>query len=89
MDEGYDAINVARARDLAAGRALADLPPEAFTVRGSRSRTGPTWGPRSERSRAPDGDPAARAGPRGAVPAAWCLAASSRGRSHRSSCRSG
>jgi deoxyribonuclease-4 len=45
MDEGYDAINVARARDLAAGRALADLPPEALTLRGSRSRTGPSEGP--------------------------------------------
>ena len=41
MDEGYDAINVARAYDIAAGRALADLPPEAMTLRGSRARTGP------------------------------------------------
>ncbi len=41
MDEGYDAINVARAHDLAAGRPLADLPPEAFELRGSRARTGP------------------------------------------------
>ncbi len=38
MDEGYDAVNVARVRDLAAGRPLAQLPPEAFTVRGSRAR---------------------------------------------------
>ena len=45
MDEGYDAVNIARARDLEAGRALADLPPEAYTVRGSRSRTGPSQGP--------------------------------------------
>lgn len=45
MDVGYDAVNVARARDLAAGRPLADLPPEAFTVRGSRSRSGPSQGP--------------------------------------------
>jgi len=45
MDEGYDAVNVARARDLAAGRALEDLPPEALTLRGSRSRTGPSQGP--------------------------------------------
>ena len=45
MDEGYDAVNVARARDLAAGRTLADLPPEAMSVRGSRSRTGPSQGP--------------------------------------------
>jgi deoxyribonuclease IV len=45
MDEGYDAVNIGRARDLAAGRALADLPPEAMKVRGSRSRTGPSQGP--------------------------------------------
>jgi deoxyribonuclease IV len=45
MEEGYDAVNIARARDLAAGRALAELPPEALTVRGSRSRTGPSQGP--------------------------------------------
>ena len=41
MDEGYDAINVARAYDLAAGRPLPQLPPEAMTMRGSRARTGP------------------------------------------------
>jgi deoxyribonuclease-4 len=41
MDEGYDAINIARAYDIAAGRPLADLPPEAMTLRGSRARTGP------------------------------------------------
>ena len=37
MDEGYDAVNMARAHDIAAGRPLADLPPEAMTVRGSRA----------------------------------------------------
>ncbi len=41
MDEGYDAVNVARAYDLAAGRPLAILPPEAMTMRGSRSRSAP------------------------------------------------
>ena len=41
MDEGYDAVNVARAYDLAAGQPLADLPPEAMTVHDSRARTGP------------------------------------------------
>ena len=41
MDEGYDAINVARAYDLAAGRPLAALPPEAMELRGSRARSGP------------------------------------------------
>jgi deoxyribonuclease IV len=41
MDEGYDAINLARARDIAEGRPLDDLPPEAFTLRRSRSHSGP------------------------------------------------
>jgi len=41
MDEGYDAINLQRARDLAAGRPLAPLPPGAMDVKGSRSRTAP------------------------------------------------
>ena len=48
MDEGYDAINVARALALAEGRPLAPLPPGAHSVRGSRSR-----------SAAPDAEPAA------------------------------
>ncbi len=39
MDEGYDAVNVARAFDIAAGRPLAELPPEAMELRGSRSRS--------------------------------------------------
>ena len=41
MDEGYDAINVARARDIAAGRPLAALPPEALEVVSGRARLGP------------------------------------------------
>ncbi len=39
MDEGYDAVNVARARLLAAGHPLDPLPPEAHAVRGARART--------------------------------------------------
>jgi deoxyribonuclease-4 len=39
MDQGYDAVNLARARDLAAGLPLDPLPPEAFELRGARSRT--------------------------------------------------
>lgn len=39
MDEGYDAINLRRAWDIAAGRPLETLPPEAMTLPGSR--TGP------------------------------------------------
>ena len=46
MDEGYDAVNVARAYDIAACRPLADLPPEAMNLRGSRAKSGP----------APDGE---------------------------------
>jgi len=45
MDEGYDAINLQRARDIAAGRPLADLPREAFELRRSRSRSGPAEDP--------------------------------------------
>jgi deoxyribonuclease-4 len=39
MDQGYDAVNVARARSLAAGLPLDPLPPKAFELRGARSRT--------------------------------------------------
>jgi deoxyribonuclease-4 len=45
MDEGYDAVNVARALDLAAGRPLDPLPPEAFDLRRDRSRSGPAAEP--------------------------------------------
>jgi deoxyribonuclease-4 len=45
MDEGYDAVNMSRVRDLEYGRPLATLPPEAMSVRGSRSRSGPPVGP--------------------------------------------
>lgn len=38
MDQGYDGVNLARALDLAAGREVGPLPPEAFTLKGSRSR---------------------------------------------------
>jgi deoxyribonuclease IV len=42
MDEGYDAINLARARALAAGAPLEPLPAGAFELRGSsRARTAP------------------------------------------------
>ena len=51
MDEGYDAINVARAFDIAAGRPLAELPAGALEVGGSRARLGP----------APDASPDASA----------------------------
>lgn len=41
MDEGYDAVNMARARALAEGRPLEPLPPEALELRGRRA-IGPT-----------------------------------------------
>ena len=41
MDEGYDAINMARAIALAEGRPLEPLPPGAMSLRGSRARTAP------------------------------------------------
>jgi deoxyribonuclease-4 len=39
MDQGYDAVNIARARCLAAGLPLDSLPREAFELHGARSRT--------------------------------------------------
>jgi deoxyribonuclease-4 len=41
MDEGYDAINIARAYAIAAGEPLETLAPEAKAMRGGRARTGP------------------------------------------------
>ena len=59
MDEGYDAINVARAYALAAGRPLDPLPPGAMEVRGSRARSAPAADPEHE----PGADPEAAADP--------------------------
>ncbi len=39
MDEGYDAVNMDRARRLAAGLPLDPLPAEAMQLRGARART--------------------------------------------------
>ena len=41
MEEGYDAVNLDRIRDLAAGRALAVLPPDAFHTRSAKGRSAP------------------------------------------------
>jgi deoxyribonuclease-4 len=41
MDEGYDAVNLARAHALARGLPLEPLPPGASSVRGGRARTAP------------------------------------------------
>lgn len=41
MDSGYDLVNMDRVRMLLAGKPLPELPPEAFNLRGSRSRSAP------------------------------------------------
>jgi deoxyribonuclease-4 len=41
MEEGYDAVNLERVRDLAAGRPLAPLPAEAFHTRSAKGRSAP------------------------------------------------
>jgi deoxyribonuclease-4 len=41
MDDGYDLVNMDRARDLVEGRALAELPPDAFDTPSTRGRSGP------------------------------------------------
>ena len=51
MDDGYDAVNIARVLDLANGRPLADLPASAFQTRSSRGRSAPAED--GERPRAP------------------------------------
>ncbi len=48
MGEGYDAVNLDRARDLVAGRPLPTLPPGAFSLPSARARTGPPPGPPPE-----------------------------------------
>lgn len=44
MDTGYDKVNLDRVRMLLADEELPELPPEAFAVRGSRTRTAPPQG---------------------------------------------
>lgn len=44
MDSGFDKINLDRARMVICGEELPTLPPEAFTLRGSRARTAPPNG---------------------------------------------
>jgi deoxyribonuclease-4 len=41
MDEGFDAVNIGRARDIAAGRPLAPLPPEAFETASRKAHSAP------------------------------------------------
>jgi deoxyribonuclease IV len=60
MEDGYDAVNLARAVAIARGERPGDLPPEAFQLRGSRSKaaTPPADGASSRRRRRPIGTPA-------------------------------
>jgi deoxyribonuclease-4 len=44
MDTGYDKVNLDRARELIEGETPRPLPPEAFDVRGSHTRTAPPSG---------------------------------------------
>jgi hypothetical protein len=54
MDVGYDAINLDRVRALARGEPLPALPPEAFTIRGSRARAStPPASPRDAGTQVP------------------------------------
>jgi deoxyribonuclease IV len=41
MEDGWDEVNIRRARDLADGRRLDELPPEAFETRSARGRSAP------------------------------------------------
>jgi deoxyribonuclease-4 len=61
MDAGYDAVNMARAFDIAAGHGLEPLPPEAFEVRSAKGRSAPAEHPEPR----DDTDPAEHPGPRG------------------------
>ncbi|HET9522276.1 MAG TPA: deoxyribonuclease IV [Candidatus Limnocylindrales bacterium] len=58
MDEGYDAINITRAKRLAAGEPLDPLPPGAMHLRGSRARTAPEPQPDEDDDTASDAEPA-------------------------------
>ena len=40
MDDGYDLVNMERARDLVEGRPLAELPPAAFETPSTKGRSG-------------------------------------------------
>jgi deoxyribonuclease-4 len=41
MDDGYDAVNLGRIRDLAEGRPIPELPPAAFHTRSTKGRSAP------------------------------------------------
>ena len=66
MDEGYDAINLARAIALGRGEPLAPLPPGALSRRGGRSRAGAAGAPRGSVAPAGPLEPVAPPEPAGA-----------------------
>jgi deoxyribonuclease-4 len=57
MEEGFDAVNVARLRDLVAGRPLATLPAEAFHTRSAKGRSAPAEEAEPEPGRMPPARP--------------------------------
>ena len=57
MEEGYDAVNVKRSIALARGEPLEPLPPEAMTLKGSRSRSAAAGAPSGSRADRPSMDP--------------------------------
>ena len=57
MEEGYDAVNVKRSIALARGEPLEPLPPEAMTLKGSRSRSAAAGAPSGSRADRPSTDP--------------------------------
>ena len=68
--EGYDVVNLDRARDLAAGRPLAALPPEAFETPSAKGRSAPAETMRLRRATTPRAsDVAPATGPRTDAPA--------------------
>ena len=65
MDEGYDAVNLDRARDLVEGRPLASLPPQAFHTRSAKGRSAPAEDELPPEDAAPPRDDEAAPGPNG------------------------
>jgi deoxyribonuclease IV len=57
MDDGYDAINLRRAHDLALGRPLEPLPADALTLGGSRARARAHARDRAEATARKEADP--------------------------------
>lgn len=69
MEDGYDAINIGRVRMLLRGEPLPELPPEAFELRGSRTRAWASTADEAAAEPAPDPDATGRAAALGPTPA--------------------